>query len=178
MARPSYDEVRKLVSRHPADPEIFAPLVSGKNPDGTDFTLPVSLTAEQNQIAQTFDEYAARNGYQKDAFSGEIAVPTAGETTLINLLVPAGETWYRRRGTYAITGARVGRFRRYRTNSGGAEAERNMIVNQVNTSNEFEAFEKYSAGDRIRITIVADALAATGDLASVLIQYIALPFVE
>ncbi len=157
---------------------MLATLVSGKNPDGTDYTLPTSVIGEQNQIAQTFDEYAARNGFQRDAFSGEIAVPTAGETTLINLLVPAGETWYRRRGVYAIVGARVGRFRRYRTNTGGVETMKNMVVLRNNDSQEFESFEKYNAGDRIRVTIVADALAAAGDIASFHLQYIALPFVE
>lgn len=140
--------------------------------------LPVQMADSSTQVAQIFDEYAARNGYQKDAFSGEVAVPATGESTLVDLTVPAGQTWYRRRGTYSVAGGRVGRFRRYRTPAGGAEVLRNTVLSEPNTSDEFNAFEKYSAGDRLRITIVGNALAAAGDICSVHIQYIALPYVE
>lgn len=147
---------------------LLATVVSGENPDGTTFFLPT----------ESFEEYAARNGYIRDAYSGETPISATTDTTLLDLTVPAGETWYRRQGLYSVVGGRVGRFRRYRQNVGGVETLRNTILSEPNTSDEFSSFEKYNAGDRMRFVLVANALAAAGDVASCHIQYIALPYVE
>ncbi len=157
---------------------LLATIVSGKNPDGSDFTLPVSFTGDKSSQTQTFEEWAVRNGYMGEHFSGEVAVPAAAETNLINVLVPDGQTWYRRRSWYSSEGARTGRFKFYRTLPGQAETYNNLVVVPNNDSKPLETYGKYPAGSRIRIAVKPDGLAAAGDLVSARVQFIKVPWVE
>lgn len=140
--------------------------------------LPVQFTTEKSSLMPTFEEWAVRNGFIGEHFSGEVAVPTATETNLINVLVPAGETWYRRRTWYSVVGARVGQFKFYRTLPGQAETYQNLVVVRNNDSVERETYGKYPAGSRTRFTVKPDALAAAGDLVSARVQFIKLPWAE
>ncbi len=157
---------------------LLATMVSGKNPDGTDFTLPVSFTSALTSMMPTFEEWAVRNGYMGEHFSGELAVPTAAEANLLNLLVPDGQTWYRRRTWYSVEGARTGRFKFYRTLPTEVESYRNLVVVRNNESIALETYGKYPAGSRVRFTVKPDALAAAGDLVTARVQFIKLPWAE
>ncbi len=178
MARQTNEEVMSWYDTHGAPSPILAPLVTGKNPDGTDFMLPVSFSPSPENLMPTFEEWAARKGYLSEHFSGETAVPGTGETTLIDVTVPVGQTWYRRRTWYSADGTRPGRFKFYRTLPGQTETYSNLVVVPNNDSAALETYGKYPAGSRIRIRVKADTLAGAGDLVSVRVQFIKLPWVE
>ncbi len=140
--------------------------------------LPVSFQSSISSQAPIFEEWAVRNGYMGEHFSGEVSVPTTGETNLINVVVPDGQTWYRRRTWYSVEGARTGRFKFYRTLPGQVEAYSNLVVVRNNDSVERVTYGKYPAGSRIRITVKPDALAGVGDLLTARVQFIKLPWAE
>lgn len=70
MTRPTYSDIAKAVHRDRMDPKIFAPLISGKNPDGSDWALP------------TVPGTLIPRGYQQ--------ITTLGTVQTLN--VPAGAT--------------------------------------------------------------------------------------
>ncbi len=140
--------------------------------------MPVAIPNDRTALAQIFDEWAVRNGYVRETFSGEVAVPATGETNLINLVVPAGETWYRRRAWYTSAGSTACRFKLYRTIPPASEVYSNLVVVRNNDTHEIEVNGKYPAGSRIRITVMAGGTVSVGDVATARIQYIALPWVE
>ncbi len=150
------------------------PVTVGAPPGG----LLVSLGTGAAAMAPTFEEWATRNGYMGEHFSGELAVPTATESTLIDLTVPAGQTWYRRRTWYSVEGARTGRFKLYRTLPGQAETYHNLVVVRNNDSAERKTYGKYPAGSRIRIATKPDPLAAAGDLVTARVQFVKVPWAE
>ncbi len=139
---------------------------------------PVTFASTIGSIMPTFEEWATRNGYVSEHFSGELPVPTAAEGPLWDLTVPAGQTWYRRRTWYSVEGARTGRFKFYRQLPGQAETYNNLVVVRNNESIALETYGKYPAGSRMRVTVKPDALAAAGDLVSARVQFIKLPWVE
>ncbi len=171
MPRPSYAEA----ASHGG---AIAPLVSGKNPDGTDYALPVVFAYDKSSQAQTFEEWAVRNGYMAEHFSGEVPVPAAAETTLWDQTVPTGHTWYRRRAWYSTEGTRTGRFKLYRTLPGQAETYTNLVVVRNNESLALETYGKYPGGSRVRAAVKPDATAAAGDIVSARVQFIKLPWAE
>ncbi len=138
----------------------------------------VTFASTIGSVVPTFEEWAARNGYMSEHFSGEVAVPTAAEANLINELVPAGQTWYRRRTWYSVAGARVGQFKFYRTLPGQAETYQNLVVVRNNDSVERVTYGKYPAGSRVRFTVKPDPLAAGGDLVTARVQLIKVPWAE
>ncbi len=171
MPRPKYSEAMRYSGG-------LASLLSGKNPDGSDFSLPVAFSSDIASAMPSFEEWAVRNGYVGEHFSGELAVPTAAEASLLDLAVPAGQTWYRRRAWYSVEGSRTGRFKFYRTLPGNAETYNNLVVVRNNESVALETYGKYPAGSRIRITVKPDTVAAAGDLVTARVQFIKLPWVE
>lgn len=147
---------------------LLATLVSGENPDGTAFLLPT----------ESFVDWATRQGYVRNIFSGEIAIPAAGETNVIDLTVPAGETWYRKISWYSVVGAVSGRFRLYETPAGGIEAQQSRVVIPTGQSMELSANQKLNAGDRFRIAVMSATGAVATDTVSIRTNIIALPWVE
>jgi hypothetical protein len=139
---------------------------------------PVTFTSAVGSVMPTFEEWAARNGYVSEHFSGELPVPTATEANLWDLTVPPGQTWYRRRTWYSVEGARTGRFKFYRALPGASETYNDLVVVRNNESMALETYGKYPAGSRMRVTVKPDPLAAAGDLVSARVQFIKLPWVE
>lgn len=126
---------------------------------------------------ETFDEWADRNGYVKSSFV-EAAYPTTAETTVIDVTVPEGETWYTRNLTVTASG-RQATYRIYRTEPGGVEAQVGRIACPNNgTQPNREGNPKLLAGTRIRIRVLADALAAAGDRVSARLTTVRLPWSE
>ena len=161
-------ETRRELTRY-SDPAT-AILASGKNPDGTDFAMPV----------ESFDEWAERNGYLQSVFSGEVVVPgSAGsETTLINVTVPAGQTWYQRYADYTASGSKPGQFKFYRTLPPAAEAYANLEVVPANSSHELVAHGKFPAGSGFRVTVKPSGTQNSSDIVTVRMVYVALPWAE
>ncbi len=133
-----------------------------------------------NELYPDFDDWALRNGYVRDHFSGEVQIPASAEHTLIDLTVPAGETWYRRTMWYAVSGGRVAEFKVYRTMPGKAGKYFNRVVlhplyqptEQINTAG------KYPAGSRFWVSVKPDMLARATDLVTTRLLYVALPWEE
>lgn len=171
--QPQYDDTDKLaVSLYGTNAQAGDTAIA-VSPSGA-----ISVELRSGQSFDTFEEWAVRQGYITDAFSGEVPVPTTGETTMLDVTIPSGQTWYRRYAFYSVVGARVGRFKAYRTIPPAAEAYFNLQVVRSNDSREIQTEGKYPTGSRFRVAVVADALAGAGDLVSARAIFIALPWVE
>lgn len=135
-------------------------------------------SGEKSTLTNGFDDWALRNGYFKDAFSGEVQIPTIAPASLLDLTVPAGQTWYRRHMWYTNSGGRVARFKIHRRFPAGAHEYFNRTVLQPNLTEEIETFGKYPAGSRIWITIEPERAAGVSDTVTARLLYIALPWEE
>lgn len=133
-----------------------------------------------NALYPDFDDWALRNGHVRDAFSGEVQIPVSGEATLIDLIVPEKQTWYRRATWYSVTGGRVAEFKVYRTPPGGTEAYFNRIALHplYHPTEQVDTAGKYPAGSRFRITVKPDSGAGVADKVTVRLLYIVLPWEE
>ncbi len=129
-------------------------------------------------LQNDFDQWAMRNGYLFDAFSGEWPTPTAGEMTLLKLTVPAGQTWYRRGAWYTVAGSRPGQFKAWRTLPPKGEEALNLVVVPANSTRDIETMGKYPAGSSFRLSVKPDPLAVAGDVVTARLLYVALPWEE
>ncbi len=132
----------------------------------------------KTQATNNFDQWAMRNGYLFDAFSGEKQIHATNEVTLLDLTVPKGQTWYRRFAWYTAVGARVGRFKVHRTYPPKPEEYFNLVVVPANDTHEIETVGKYPAGSSLRVSVRSDPLAISSDLVTARVLYVALPWEE
>ncbi|MDP9474819.1 MAG: hypothetical protein M3R38_03865 [Actinomycetota bacterium] len=132
----------------------------------------------KTQYANDFDDWAMRNGYIVEWFSGDVPIPAAAAKTIVEVSVPAGRTWYRRQAFYTCVGARNAVFRAYRSDPGGVEKYVNKLPIRPYEEKTLDVRAKYPAGSRFKVAIDPDALAVAGDQVTARIVWIALPWEE
>ncbi|MDP9474436.1 MAG: hypothetical protein M3R38_01835 [Actinomycetota bacterium] len=132
----------------------------------------------KTQHSNSFDDWAMRNGYIMEWFSGDVQIPAANTKTLIEVSVPAGQTWYRRQAFYTCTGGRNAVFRAYRSDTDGIERYVNKLPIRPFEEKTLDVRAKYPAGAKFRVSIDLDALAVAGDLVTARIVWITLPWEE
>lgn len=140
----------------------------------------LNLFADESNCVYSlgFDAWAERRGFAKDSF-GEIAYPAATEVAILDITVPAGETWYIRKLISTTAAGRRARFRVLKTEPGGVEVHVGSIACPADDSVSVPlGSPKLLAGTRLRITILPDALAAAADRVSAALTTLRLPVVE
>jgi hypothetical protein len=89
MSRPTFDEVAEAVGRRGVHPWVVAPLVSGQNPDGTPYHLPVPVaewsvtaTAENADVIATRPAEPGRSHYVTYVGGSYSGATSSGELKL------------------------------------------------------------------------------------------------
>ncbi len=132
----------------------------------------------KTQHSNSFDDWAMRSGYIMEWFSGDVQIPALGAKTVVEVVVPEGQTWYRRQAFYTCVGGRNAIFRAYRVNADGTEAYVNKLPIKPYEEKTLDVRAKYPANSRFKVAIDPDGLAVAGDMVTARIVWITLPWEE
>ncbi len=133
----------------------------------------------QSSSSDTFDQWAMRNGYWQEVFSGDVQVPSISPVTVIDTTIPDGQTWYRRQGFYTNIGSVNAVLRAYRTEKGTTvEKYVNRLPLKPFEEKTLDVFAKYQSGTRFKVVMSPDGAALPKDTITARVVWIALPWEE